>query len=192
MPDVKTLPAITFESQQEWEAWLSKNHNKSDGVWIKVYKKDSGITSIHPPEALEEALCYGWIDGQRKGLDEKSYLQKYTPRRKRSMWSKINTGHIARLTKLGKMKPSGVAEVERAKADGRWDLAYESPKNTVVPEDFLKELFKNKKAEEFFKSLNKTNTFAVSFQINSAKKQETKEKRIKKLVEMFARGEKLY
>lgn len=185
-------PVLTFKTQSEWREWLSKNHTNSDGVWIKVYKTNSEIASIHPPEALEEALCYGWIDGQRKGLDEKSYLQKYTPRRARSMWSKINTAHIARLTKLGKMKPSGIAEVEKAKADGRWDSAYESPKNTVAPEDFLKELAKNKKAEEFYKTLNKTNAFAITFRITQAKRAETREARIKKFVEMLSRNEKLY
>jgi uncharacterized protein YdeI (YjbR/CyaY-like superfamily) len=185
-------PVMSFKNQSEWREWLAKNHGKSDGLWIKVYKMDSGIASIHPPEALEEALCYGWIDGQRKSLDIKSYLQKYTPRRTRSNWSKINTEHIARLTKLGKMKPSGIAEVEKAKADGRWDRAYESPKNTVVPEDFLKELSKNKKAEDFFKTLNKTNIFVIAFQINNAKRQETREKRIKKFVEMLSRKKKLY
>lgn len=185
-------PTMIFKTQEEWERWLSKNHDKSDGVWIKVFKKDSGIPSVHPPEALEEALCYGWIDGQRKGLDEKSYLQKYTPRRKRSNWSKINTEHIERLTTLGKMKPAGLAEVERAKADGRWANASLPPKETVVPKDFLEELSKNKKAEEFFKTLNKTNTYAIAWRIDSAKRPETREKRIKNFVEMLSRNEKLY
>jgi len=185
-------PIMSFKTREEWRKWLAKNHNISDGIWIKVFKKDSQTTSIQPPQALLEALCYGWIDGQRKGLDANSYLQKYTPRRAKSMWSKINTEHAMGLIKLKKMTPAGMVEVEKAKADGRWDRAYESPKNTVAPEDFLKELAKDKKAEEFYKTLNKTNTFAITFRINQAKKAETRELRIKKFVEMLSRNEKLY
>jgi uncharacterized protein YdeI (YjbR/CyaY-like superfamily) len=185
-------PILFFKTQEEWEKWLAKNHDKVDGVWLQFYKKASGVESLTYHPALDEALCYGWIDGQVKQYDEKSYLQRFTPRRARSNWSHINTGHIERLTKLGKMKPSGIAEVERAKADGRWDNAYASPANMIVPGDFLKEIKKNKKAYEFFQTLNKSNTFAIAYQIQDAKKPETRERRMKKFIDMCERGEKLY
>lgn len=183
---------VSFESQKKWEEWLSQNHSSSDGIWIRFFKKDSGLQTFNYAQALDEALCYGWIDGQARKLNEKSYLQKFTPRRKRSMWSQRNTGHIARLTKLGKMKPSGIAEVERAKEDGRWDNAYASSSNMVAPDDFLKSISKNKKAKDFWEVLNKTNRFAMIFQINSAKKEETRIRRIEKFVKMLAEGKKLY
>jgi uncharacterized protein YdeI (YjbR/CyaY-like superfamily) len=183
---------ISFLSQEEWGKWLSKNFDKSEGIWIKVFKKDSGTESITIPEALDEALCYGWIDGQRKSYDEKSFLQKYTPKRKKSLWSKVNTLNIERLTKLGKMKPAGIAEVERAKDDGRWEAAYDSPANMTPPKEFLKKLAKNKKAQEFYLTLNKTNTFAISWQIHTAKKEETKMRKIEKFIGMLERGEKIY
>lgn len=185
-------PILFFKTQEEWEKWLSKNHDKADGVWLQFYKKASGVESLTYDPALEEALCYGWIDGQVKRFDEKSYLQRFTPRRAKSNWSKINTGHIERLTKLGKMKPSGLAEVEKAKADGRWDRAYASPSNTKVPDDFIREIKKNKKAYEFFQTLNKTNKFAIAYQLQDAKKPETRERRMKKFIEMCEREEKLY
>lgn len=185
-------PTLSFASQKQWEEWLSMNFDKSDGVWIKFYKKSSGLQTFNCPQALEEALCYGWIDGQRKSNDKESFLQKYTPRRKRSVWSKINTQHIERLTKLGKMKPSGLLEVEMAKEDGRWEAAYESPSNMTPPKEFLEMLSKNKKAKDFYATLNKTNTFAISWQIHTAKREETKIKRIEKFITMLEKGEKLY
>jgi uncharacterized protein YdeI (YjbR/CyaY-like superfamily) len=188
----KEQPVLTFKTQKEWEKWLSQNHDKSDGIWIRFYKKSSNLPTVTYAQALDEALCYGWIDGQAKSLDELSYLQRFTPRRKRSIWSKRNTEHIARLEKIGKMKPAGNLQVEQAKADGRWQAAYESPKNTVVPDDFLKELAKNKNANAFFKTLNKTNTYAIAWQLQSAKRPETRDRRKKKLIAMLARGEKLY
>lgn len=188
----KYQPVLFFKTQKEWEEWLSKNYTHQEGVWIKFFKKGSNIPTVTYDEALDEALCYGWIDGQVKSLDEKSYLQKFTPRRKRSMWSKRNTEHIARLSKLGKMKPSGLTEVESAKKDGRWQRAYESAKNMPIPEDFLKELSKNKKANEFFKTLNKTNTYAIAWQLHDAKRPETRERRMKKFIEMMSKGEKFY
>ncbi|OGH14898.1 MAG: bacteriocin-protection protein, YdeI/OmpD-associated family [Candidatus Levybacteria bacterium RIFCSPHIGHO2_01_FULL_38_26] len=190
--DKKYKPIIYFKTQEEWEKWLSKNFDKSDGIWLKFYKKNSGIATVTYDQALDEALCFGWIDGQAKSFDEKSYLQRFTPRRSKSIWSKKNTEHITRLTKLGKMKPSGTKAVEAAKADGRWQKAYESPKNMTVPEDFLKELVKNKKAYDFFKTLNKTNTFTVSWQLHNAKRPETRERRMRKFIQMLERREKLY
>jgi len=186
------IPIISFETQKEWHAWLDKHQDKTDGVWVRFYKKASGVPTVTYAEALDEALCYGWIDGQAKRYDEKSYLQKFTPRRARSVWSKINTGHVERLTKLGLMKPAGLKAVEAAKLDGRWARAYESSKDMKVPEDFLKELKKHTGAYEFFQALNKSNTFAIAFNVASAKKQETRERRIKKYIEMLEKGEKIY
>lgn len=185
-------PILSFISQDDWEKWLSKNHDISDGIWIKFFKKDTGLATFTYSMALDEALCYGWIDGQANKYDEKSYLQKFTPRRKRSIWSQRNTEHVARLIKEGKMKPSGLAEIERAKSDGRWDKAYAPPSETVIPEDFLKEINKNTKAKDFWEKLNKTNKYAMIWQIEGAKKDETRIRRIKKYVEMMERGEKLY
>ena len=183
---------LSFKSQEEWCVWLDKNHDTSDGVWIKFYKKSSGLQTFNCSQALEEALCYGWIDGQRKSNDNDTFLQKYTPRRKRSIWSKINTQHITRLAHLGKMKPSGIEEVERAKKDGRWNAAYDSPSNMKPPKEFLERLATNKKAQEFYSTLNKTNTFAISFRIHAAKKEETKIKRIEKFIVMLEKEEKIY
>ena len=143
------FPIIFFESQDEWRSWLEKNHNVDRGVWLRFYKKGSGITSLNYAQALDEALCYGWIDGQSKTSDEKSYLQKFTQRRARSIWSKRNIEHITRLAEEGKMKPSGLKAAEAAKADGRWDMAYDSPGNMSIPEDFLLELSKDNKAFAF-------------------------------------------
>ena len=186
------LPIVPFATTEEWEVWLEKNHATAPGVWMKFYKKNSGVPSIIWVEAVVVALCYGWIDSQAKSLDEKSYLQKFTPRGPKSMWSKINTEHVARLIKLGKMKPAGIAAVEAAKADGRWDRAYASPSTMTVPDAFLKLLEKNKKAKACFETLNKTNRYAIAFQLQTAKKQETLERRMQKFLNMLEKGEKLY
>ena len=186
------FPILTFKTPDEWYDWLEKNHAISDGVWLRFYKKGSGITGLTHATSLDGALCYGWIDSQAKTLDEKSYLQKYTPRRSKSIWSKVNTEHIARLIKEGKMQPAGLAQVEAAKKDGRWDAAYNSPSNIVIPEDFLKELAKDKKAEAFFNTLNKTNTYTIAWRLETAKKPETRERRMKVILEMLSRGEKFH
>jgi uncharacterized protein YdeI (YjbR/CyaY-like superfamily) len=183
-------PILEFKSKEHWRKWLLENHDKSDGIWFRFYKKSSGLQKVNYDQALDEALCFGWIDGQVRSLDEKSYLQRFTPRRTKSMWSQRNTEHIARLIKEGKMHPSGLKEVEKAKADGRWGNAYASPKNTKAPDDFLKELAKNKKAEEFYHTLNKTNTYAIIWRINEAKRPETRVRRIQKFIQMLAKGEK--
>jgi uncharacterized protein YdeI (YjbR/CyaY-like superfamily) len=192
MPSISDLPIITFASQEEWRQWLDQNHQDEKGLWIKIYKKATGKPTVTHESALEVALCYGWIDGQSKSLDEESYLQKFTPRRPKSIWSKINIGHIERLMKEGKMKPAGIAQVESAKADGRWDQAYDSPKNMKIPDDFLKELHKNKKAKDFFETLNKTNTYAIAWRLQTAKKPETREKRMKQILEMLTKGERFH
>ena len=150
------------------------------------------MPTITYAEALDVALCYGWIDGQKKPYDTKSWLQKFTPRRPKSIWSKRNREHIARLEKSGKMRAAGGKQVAAAKADGRWEQAYDSQSNMVVPADFLKELAKNKKAETFFKLLNKTNTYAIVWRIQTAKKIETRDKRMKAILEMLKKEEKFH
>jgi uncharacterized protein YdeI (YjbR/CyaY-like superfamily) len=185
-------PTLSFTTVKDLTTWLSKNQAVSEGVWIRLFKKKTGIASINYAEALDVALCYGWIDGQKKPFDADSWLQKFTPRRPKSMWSKRNREHIARLEKAGKMRAAGTKQVALAKADGRWEQAYDSPKNSVVPEDFLKELAKNKKANAFFKTLNKANTYAIVWRLQTAKKQETKIKRMKVILEMLKKGESFH
>ena len=186
-----TLPIKAFKSPGTFETWLEKQHDKSTGIWMKIYKKDSGIKTITYAEALDVALCFGWIDGQKQAFDETCWLQKFCPRTAKSIWSKINIGHVERLIQTGKMQPAGLKAIESAKADGRWEKAYDSPSKMTIPDDFLKALSKNKKAETFFKSLNKTNLFSIGFQLQTAKKQETREKRMKVIIEKLAKGEKL-
>lgn len=186
------LPIQFFPSPKGWETWLSKHHEASKGVWLRFYKKASGKKSLTYAEALDVALCYGWIDGQSKKADEESWLQKFTPRRPKSIWSKRNREYIERLQKAGRMKPAGLQEVEKAKADGRWDQAYDSPANMEMPEDFLQKLSKDKSAQAFFNTLNKTNKYAIGWRLQTAKKPETREKRMKNILEMLSRGEKFH
>jgi uncharacterized protein YdeI (YjbR/CyaY-like superfamily) len=157
-----------------------------------MFKKDSGKTTGTHDAAIDEALCFGWFDGQADKYDENSWLQKFTPRRPKSLWSKRNRERVARLIKKKRMQPAGLKEVEAAKKDGRWNQAYDSPKNMEVPADFLNELKKNKKAYEFFKTLNKANTFAIGWRLQTAKKPETREKRMKAILGMLQKGEKLH
>jgi len=186
------LEIVAFKSQKEWERWLSKNHSKSTGVWFKFFKKDSGIKSVNYNEALDGALSFGWIDSQAKKFDDKSWIQRFTPRRPANIWSKRNIDNIERLMKAGKMKPAGLKEVEKAKSDGRWEKAYDSPKNMKVPEDFLKELSKNKKAKTFFETLNKTNIYSIAWRLQTAKKPETRARRINVIIEMLREGKKYH
>jgi uncharacterized protein YdeI (YjbR/CyaY-like superfamily) len=188
----KDLEIISFKNPKELEKWLGKNHNVSKGIWVKFYKKGSGITSINYKEALDGALCYGWIDGQLQKGDEKFYLQKFTPRRAKSIWSKRNLEHVERLKKEGRMKSSGLKEVATAKSDGRLKKAYDSQSKMTIPEDFLKKLSKNKKAYAFFETLNKTNKYSIGWRLQTAKKPETREKRMRTIIEMLSRGEKFH
>jgi uncharacterized protein YdeI (YjbR/CyaY-like superfamily) len=188
----KTVPIKSFSTTQKWHAWLLKNHASQQGIELRLFKKDSGIKSITYAEAVDEALCFGWIDGIKKKYDEKSWIQKFTPRRPKSLWSKTNRENIARLIKEKRMQPAGLKEVEAAKKDGRWEAAYDSPKNMEVPADFLKELKKNKKAYEFFKTLNKSNIYAIAWRLQTAKKPETREKRLKILIEMMKDNKKIH
>jgi uncharacterized protein YdeI (YjbR/CyaY-like superfamily) len=186
------LPILPFASQSKWADWLAKQHDDSAGVWLKIAKKDSGIPSVTIVEALDMALCYGWIDGQRLGFDEKYYLQKYTPRRPRSIWSKINVAKAEELIASGQMKAAGFKAIEAAKADGRWARAYDGQKNMSVPVDFQAALDKNKKARAFFATLNRVNRYAILFRIHNAKKAETRQRLIKQFVEMLDKNEKIY
>lgn len=186
------LEILSLKSQKEWKQWLSKNHSKSKGIWFKFFKKDSGIKYVNYAEALDEALCFGWIDGQSKKFDDKSWIQKFTPRRKASIWSKRNKDNIKRLLKAGKMKPAGLKEVDKAKSDGRWKNAYDSPKNKKIPEDFLKELSKNKKAKAFFETLNKTNIYSITWRLQTAKTPELRTKRMTAILEMLKKGKKFH
>ena len=190
MAKLNTIPIIEFKTAETFETWLVENYDNSNGIWLKIFKKNSGEKTISYAEALDVALCYGWIDGQKQAFDEQAWLQKFCPRREKSIWSKINIGHVERLINEGSMRPAGLKAVEKAKADGRWEKAYDSPSKMTIPEDFLKELGKNKKAEAFFMGLNKTNLFSIGFRLQTAKKQETREKRMKEIIEMLAKGKK--
>jgi uncharacterized protein YdeI (YjbR/CyaY-like superfamily) len=181
---------LSLKSVKEWQAWLRVNHARSSGVWLHIQKKGSAEKSPTYAEALEVALCHGWIDGQKNSHDKSSWLQRFTPRRPRSTWSKKNTENAERLIRAGKMKKAGLAEIEAAKKDGRWKAAYDSPSNANIPEDFLKALKGNKRAEAFFNSLNKVNLYSIAYRLQTAKTPETREKRMKLILEMMAKGEK--
>lgn len=195
-PPAKTvtpdLPIMTFTAAEAFTLWLAKHHTASPGIWIQIFKIKSGVPTVTYAEALDAALCHGWIDGQKKPYDAASWLQKFTPRRPKSIWSKKNQEHVARLEKSGMMKAAGIAAVEAAKADGRWEQAYASSSTMVVPADFLQVLAKHKKAEAFFKTLNKTNVFAIVWRLQTAKKPETRAKRMKVMLEMLKKGEKFH
>ena len=175
-----------------WARWLKRHHATAAGVWLRIAKKDSGIASIDHPTALEEALCWGWIDGRRKSEDAQYFLQRFTPRTKRSIWSQINRAKVLKLIEEGRMQPAGHAEIERAKADGRWDAAYEGVSAATVPPDLQAALDANKKAAKFFATLDSRNRFAVLFRTQGAKKPETRARRIAQFVEMLAKGEKIH
>ncbi len=186
------IPVLSFADQQAWSVWLKSRHPSSRGVWLKIAKKASGNASVTYAEALEVALVWGWIDGQKKTFDDAWWLQKFTPRSTKSMWSKINRDKAATLIAAGKMMPSGLAEVERAKGDGRWDRAYESQRSASVPEDLAKALARNARAERFFATLEAHNRYAVLWRVQNAKRAETRARRIAQFVEMLAKGEKLH
>ena len=188
----KDTPTKAFATSGAWEQWLAANHAQSDGIWLRIFNKESGEKTVTYAEALDEALCYGWIDGQKKKLDSDSWIQKFTPRRARSIWSKRNIEHIERLTNENRMKAAGLKAFEEAKKDGRIAAAYDSPSNSSTPEDFLRLLEKDNKAKTFFDSLNKANKYAITWRLQTAKKQETREKRMKMILEMLARGEQFH
>jgi uncharacterized protein YdeI (YjbR/CyaY-like superfamily) len=186
------LPVLEFKSQAEWERWLDKNHARTNGVWLKYAKKGSGIKTVSHSDAIDVALSYGWIDSQGKGFDEKFHLVKFTPRRPRSVWSKINVERVGRLMAKGKMKPAGLAQVEAAQADGRWERAYAGQATAEIPEDFKAALAKNQKAAKFFESLTKANKYAFIWRLHHVKRPETRAANIEKYIEMLAEGQKFH
>jgi uncharacterized protein YdeI (YjbR/CyaY-like superfamily) len=186
------LPIIPFASRDAWGAWLEENHATSDGLWLKFARKGSGIETVSFAEALDVALCYGWIDSQAGAFDERYWLQRFTPRRPRSKWSKRNRARATKLIEEGRMKPAGLREVERARADGRWEAAYDAQSTATVPEDFRRELEKNEEAREFFATLNSQNRYAILHRIQDARRPETRARRIEKYVAMLRDQKKLY
>ena len=192
MPTAKKtldLPVKPFKSQDAWEKWLAAHHTKSPGVWMQIAKKDSGIPSVNYQEALDVALCYGWIDGQKQPYDDEFWLQRFTPRGPRSLWSKINTGKADLLIKSGRMQPAGLAAIEAAKATGRWESAYQPSSNAEVPPELQAALDKSKKAKAFFETLRGVNRYALIYRVQTAKKPETRAKRVAEFMEMLERGE---
>lgn len=185
------LPMKTFKTAQAFKTWMAKN-NTTKGIQLRLYKKDSGKQTITIAEALDVALCYGWIDGQRNRYDDESYLQRFTPRRAKSLWSKKNIDNVNRLIKAGEMQAGGLKEIEAAKADGRWGAAYDSPANSQIPPDFLTVLKKNNPAWKFFQTLNKTNLFAITWRLQTARKPETREKRMQTIIAMLEKGQKFH
>jgi uncharacterized protein YdeI (YjbR/CyaY-like superfamily) len=185
-------PVLSFASPREWSRWLSRNHGASGPVWLRLSKKAAGPPALTYAQALDEALCYGWIDSHKRPGDPKSWLQRFGPRRRRSVWSRVNTTHAERLIREGRMRKAGLREVEAARTDGRWARAYDSPSKRTVPEDFLEALKKNKKAAAFFHALNRANVYAITFRLQTAKKAETRARRLKEILAMMARGEKFH
>ena len=192
MPGADDLQSIPFASDAEWERWLDENHASVDGVWIKMAKKGTGIDSVRYPEVLDTALCFGWIDAKRLALDEQYFLQRFVPRRRRSNWSRINVEKIERLTAEGRMRPAGFAEVERAKADGRWAAAYDRQRFNTVPEDLQTELDARPEAKAFFEGLNSQNRYTILYQLQDAKRPETRARRLAKFVATLEAGERIY
>jgi uncharacterized protein YdeI (YjbR/CyaY-like superfamily) len=186
------LPIVLFASPAELEAWLEESHAESEGLWLKIAKKGSGVESVSYAEALEVALCFGWIDSQKRGFDEKHFLQRFTPRRPRGRWSRNNRDAAEKLIAAGKMRPAGLAEVEAAKADGRWQAAYAGQRTAEVPDDLQHELDANPAARESFASLDSANRYAIVYRLNDAKKPETRERRLRKFVAMLERGERIH
>ena len=187
--DLEILP---FESAAAWEQWLRENHDSSPGVWLKLAKKASGLACVGVGEAVEVSLCYGWIDGQAAAFDETHWLQRYTPRRARSIWSKVNRERVAALIGAGRMRPPGLREVERAQADGRWDAAYDPPSRATVPDDLQSELDTRPAAAAFFAGLDTANRYAILHRLETARTPLTRTRRLEKFVGMLERGEKIH
>jgi uncharacterized protein YdeI (YjbR/CyaY-like superfamily) len=186
------LPVMSFESTDAWEAWLADHHADSPGLWLKIAKKGAAGRTISYSEALDVALCHGWIDGQKGRYDDDYWLQRFTPRKPSSKWSKINTERVAALTASGRMRPAGLREVERAQADGRWEQAYESQSRVTVPEDLARALAANERAQAFFATLDSANRYAILYRIGAAKKPETRAKRIDTYVAMLSEHKKIH
>ncbi|MFC7245955.1 YdeI family protein [Catellatospora aurea] len=185
-------PTLTFADAAAFEQWLAAEPAGSAGVWLKLAKKGSGVPSVDYPQALDVALCHGWIDGPKAGVDDVYWLQKFTPRRARSRWSKINRDKAAALIASGRMRPAGLAEIERAQADGRWDAAYDSMRTAEVPDDLAQALAANPAAQDFFATVDRQNRYAILYRVQDAKRPETRARRIAQYVEMLAEGRKIY
>lgn len=192
MSATKDLPVKRFASQAAWKAWLERQHEKSPGVWLEIAKKGSGLRSLSHAEALEVALCYGWIDGQATSVDAKVYRQRFTPRRRRSKWSQINCASVERLHAEGRLTPAGIREMQAAKRDGRWATAYASPRNMTVPDDLQARLDTSPGARRFFQQLDSQNRYAILYRLQDAKKPETRQARLEKFVRMLEAGETLH
>ena len=186
------LQPLVFPRQKDWTAWLASNHDKSPGVWLRLAKKASGIQTVSYSEALDVALCHGWIDAQKKSESETTWLQRFTPRATKSIWSKINREKAVALVKAGRMKAAGLAQIERAKKDGRWEAAYDSPSSATAPPELQDALDQNPQAKAFYATLDSQNRYAILFRIQTAKKPETRVKRIQQFVEMLEKNEKLH
>jgi uncharacterized protein YdeI (YjbR/CyaY-like superfamily) len=196
MPAIKAAsPALVptlFKNAKAFETWLKKHHAASDGLWLQIAKKGADEPSVTYPEAIEIALCWGWIDGQKKGLDDQHFLQRFTPRRTKSIWSKINVAKVAALIEAGRMQPAGQAQIDTAKADGRWEGAYDGARTATVPDDLQAALDASPKAKMFFATVNAGNRYAVLWRVQTAVKPQTRARRIEQLVEMLARGEAVH
>lgn len=186
------LPVLGFASPGDWDSWLAQQHAIAPGVWLKIPKATSAEPGVCYADALAVALCYGWIDGQKRRLDEEYWLQRFTPRTPRSRWSKINTEKAAELIEAGRMQPAGMREVEQARADGRWDAAYAGQRTMAVPDDLAAELARNDAARAFFATLSSANRYSILYRISDAKRPETRAKRIVKYVTMLAAGETIH
>jgi uncharacterized protein YdeI (YjbR/CyaY-like superfamily) len=186
------MKIISFKSSRDFRAWLEKNFERSSGIGLRIYKKYAGVATVTYDDAVDQAICFGWIDGQRKPYDKQSWIQMFSPRRAKSGWSKINTQRAERLIKTRKMALPGLTVVEAAKKDGRWKAGYDSFSHAKVPDDFLKALRKNKKAKAFFETLNKTNLYSIAFRLQTAKKPETRKKRLLAIIEMLSQEKKLH
>ena len=185
-------PVLQFPDARRWRAWLARNHRSPDGVWLRIAKKGAPRPSVSYVEALDEALCFGWIDGQKKSHDRNAFLQKFTPRRPRSVWSKRNIEHCERLAAAGRMEPTGQAEIDRAKADGRWGQSYDPPSRAEPPGDLRRALARNRSARQFFDTLDRTNRYAILWRLQTAKRPETRARRLETFVQMLAEGRKIH
>ena len=186
------LPVLEFGSQAAWESWLDAHHAAAPGAWLKIAKKGSGAETVSYAEALEAAICYGWIDGQKDRLDDVHWLQRFTPRKPRGRWSRINTDQATELIKAGRMRPAGQREVDLAQADGRWAAAYEGQRAMTVPADLDRELARNEAAREFFGTLSGVNRYAILYRIGSVKRPETRARKIAQYVAMLAEHKTIY
>lgn len=190
MPIVNTDNVIAFKTPELFATWLEENHDKKSELWLKIYKKASKIPSINWGEAVIEGLCWGWIDGVKKSLDDEAYLQRFTPRRRASSWSKRNTEHVDKLIKEGRMQEPGLVHVRLAKEDGRWQKAYAPQSEMIMPDDFLAALENNSKAKSFFQTLTRSQQFTISTGLQTAKKAETRLRRFNKFLLMLNNNEK--